>query len=184
MAEFSATEYWRYPFFPLCDHRQLTEFYVLQIEPLDPTAVNGSCTNLSQKVRLTTLAYHVMPCDFCCVSSLCLPTPGWSHSLSWVRGTSNSTVGLTWDTYCVLETRQWGKVLQTYPHTFLPTHHHMVTRVRGDCLACPALRNAGRCLLLPTTTGVGWQLVVAMVTLQCSVPPHLLVAHDYLPLPT
>lgn len=52
VAEFSATEYWRYPFNPLCDHRQLTEFYVLQIEPLDPTAVNGSCTNLSQKLVL------------------------------------------------------------------------------------------------------------------------------------
>jgi len=36
---------------PLCNHRQLTEFYVLNTEPVEPHTLSGSSPNLSEKVH-------------------------------------------------------------------------------------------------------------------------------------
>lgn len=54
VADVSSDVFWRTPFTSLCDHRQLTEFYVLHIEPTtkpgQAATVKGSATNLSEKV--------------------------------------------------------------------------------------------------------------------------------------
>ncbi|KAL9962258.1 hypothetical protein ACROYT_G031342, partial [Oculina patagonica] len=48
-ADISASNYWRLPYKSLCTYKQLTEFMVLQIEPVDSQNPSASTSNLSQK---------------------------------------------------------------------------------------------------------------------------------------
>lgn len=50
-AEITAANFWRFPFKSLCTYKQLTEFMVLQIEPVDGFAqtTRSSTTNLSRR---------------------------------------------------------------------------------------------------------------------------------------
>ena len=53
VAELSSSVYWRTPFSSLCNHRQLTEFYVLHIEKATPPGSHGNISaNHSDKVEL------------------------------------------------------------------------------------------------------------------------------------
>lgn len=52
VADIPCSVYWRSPFKSLCNHRQLTEFYVLHIEKATPTDTPTSTTNLSEKCVL------------------------------------------------------------------------------------------------------------------------------------
>lgn len=47
--EVTPATYWRFPFKSLCTYKQLTEFMILQIEPVDPQYSRASTTNLSQR---------------------------------------------------------------------------------------------------------------------------------------
>ena len=49
-ADLSSSAYSRTPFLSLCHYRQLTEFYILHIEPLEKRPMGASVTNLSDKV--------------------------------------------------------------------------------------------------------------------------------------
>ncbi|CAI8017279.1 60S ribosomal export protein NMD3 [Geodia barretti] len=54
VAELSSSVYWRTPFSSLCNHRQLTEFYVLHIEKATPPGSHGnSSANHSDKCVLS-----------------------------------------------------------------------------------------------------------------------------------
>ncbi len=56
-AEISSNVFWRTPFSALCNHRQLTEFYVVNIESVEPHTLQASVSNLSEKVgQLRSLA--------------------------------------------------------------------------------------------------------------------------------
>ena len=57
VADVSSDVFWRTPFSSLCDHRQLTEFYILHIEPTQPAdqSAKASAANLSEKVNGTVL---------------------------------------------------------------------------------------------------------------------------------
>ncbi len=52
VADVSNTVYWRTPFSPLCDYKQLHEFYVLHIEPLESKTGGAS---RSDKVGISCL---------------------------------------------------------------------------------------------------------------------------------
>ena len=54
VADIPSAVYWRSPFSSLCNHRQLTEFYVLHIEKATPTHPRGSTSNLTEKVSITS----------------------------------------------------------------------------------------------------------------------------------
>jgi len=49
-ADITASNYWRLPFKSLGTYKQLTEFMVLQIEPVESQKPSASICNLSQKV--------------------------------------------------------------------------------------------------------------------------------------
>lgn len=49
-ADITASNYWRLPFKSLGTYKQLTEFMVLQIEPVESQKPFASISNLSQKV--------------------------------------------------------------------------------------------------------------------------------------
>jgi len=50
VADITASNYWRLPFKSLGTYKQLTEFMVLQIEPVESQKPSASISNLSQKV--------------------------------------------------------------------------------------------------------------------------------------
>lgn len=50
VADVSSDVFWRTQFSSLCDHRQLTEFYVLHVEPTQPHGEQPAKANLSEKV--------------------------------------------------------------------------------------------------------------------------------------
>lgn len=49
-ADVTAPNFWRFPFKSLCTYKQLTEFMVLQIEPVESQNPKASSSNLSQRV--------------------------------------------------------------------------------------------------------------------------------------
>ena len=49
-ADITAPNFWRFPFKSLCTYKQLTEFMVLQIEPVESQNPKASSSNLSQRV--------------------------------------------------------------------------------------------------------------------------------------
>ena len=63
VADIPSSVDWRSPFKSLCNHRQLTEFYVLHIEKATPTDTPTSTTNLSEKVGPPYLLYLTCTID-------------------------------------------------------------------------------------------------------------------------
>lgn len=58
-ADITASNYWRLPFKSLGTYKQLTEFMVLQIEPVESQKPSASISNLSQKVFMYCLYMYV-----------------------------------------------------------------------------------------------------------------------------
>ena len=96
VADIPSSVYWRTPFKSLCNHRQLTEFYVLHIKKATPPDSRGSTANVSEKVGIKSCdvscyTYHFLHivcvrCSVCCV--MC----GWCLCVSWRRVISRFTI--------------------------------------------------------------------------------------------
>ena len=61
VADVPSNVYWRCPFFPLFDHRQLTEFLVLQLEVVPGTTTATPSNNVSRRCVLAEV--WVSPLD-------------------------------------------------------------------------------------------------------------------------